>query len=272
MTGRSPLQIAAFGYHDVVDRPGESGFQRRGAVAYKLSRDRFAAHLDHLAAAAPQPGVIRDVARTRSGRHLLLTFDDGGSSAMYVGDALSRRGWRGHFFVTTGLLGQRGFLDPLQVRQLRQAGHLIGTHSHTHPDIFRALSVDRMREEWRVSRAILEDLLGEPCEAGSVPGGDVSRTVLRTAADSGLRWLFTSDPLIEPREVNGCLVIGRYVPKAGTDAHRIAELASFRGWGRALMVRKLKGVVRRALPYPYRLYVGWQTKTRSLPAGGAGTP
>jgi len=33
----------------------------------------------------------------RPGRHVLLTFDDGGKSALYASDQLSRRGWKGHF-------------------------------------------------------------------------------------------------------------------------------------------------------------------------------
>ena len=56
-------------------------------------------------------------------------------------------------------------------------------------------------DDQSTSRAILEDLLGEQCVAGSVPGGDISPKVLETAAEAGLRFLFTSEPLTSARRV-----------------------------------------------------------------------
>ena len=38
-------QIAAFTYHEVTDDPSSSGFQRLGAVPYKLTPRAFAEHL-----------------------------------------------------------------------------------------------------------------------------------------------------------------------------------------------------------------------------------
>ena len=264
------FQVAALGYHEVVDRPTESGFQRRGALAYKLSSRDFGAHLDRIAAGPVAPELVTELDPTRPGRHVLLTFDDGGKSALHAGDELCRRGWRGHFFIVTGFIGGRTFLDAGEVRHLHRCGHAIGTHSHTHPDIFRELTVDRMRNEWRTSRQVLEDLLGEPCVSGSVPGGDISPNVLRLAAESGLRQLFTSEPWLRPRMVDDCWIFGRFVTKAGTSAREIADLVAFRGWGRALLQRRLKELVRRALPGPYRAYVESQTRSEPMPMHGKG--
>jgi hypothetical protein len=68
---------------------------------------------------------------------LLLTFDDDGKSALRIGDELCRRGWRGHFLIATALIGCRTFLDSRELRYLRDCGHVLGTHSHTHPDMYR---------------------------------------------------------------------------------------------------------------------------------------
>jgi peptidoglycan/xylan/chitin deacetylase (PgdA/CDA1 family) len=263
-------QVAALGYHDVVNLPSESGFQRRGALPYKLSRQAFGEHLDRIAECAALPELAAALDPAMPGRHVLLTFDDGGKSALEAGEELSRRGWRGHFFIVTGLIGRRGFLDTGELRHLHAGGHAIGTHSHTHPDIFRELSVERMREEWRTSRRVLEDLLGEPCVSGSVPGGDISPTVLRVAAESGLRQLFVSEPWLRPRLVDGCWVFGRFVAKTGTSPGQITDLVSFRGWGRALLQRRVKELVRRTLPLPYRAYVKWQTRSEPIPTLGKG--
>ena len=43
-------------------------------------------------------------------RHVLLTFDDGGKSAVRIADLLEEQGWRGHFFITTAMIGEPGFV------------------------------------------------------------------------------------------------------------------------------------------------------------------
>jgi peptidoglycan/xylan/chitin deacetylase (PgdA/CDA1 family) len=198
------------------------------------------------------------------GRHLLLTFDDGGRSAQDAAGILERHGWRGHFFIVTSLVGQRGFLTAADIRDLRARGHVIGTHSHTHPDIFRAQSRARMVAEWRTSADYLEDLLGEPCLAGSVPGGDISTAALESAGEAGLRFLFTSEPWTKPWLIGGCWVFGRYGVKATTSPTAIADLAAFRGWGRARLARRLKVLASHGLGPVYRWYV--RRTTRPWPA------
>jgi len=249
------LEVATFAYHEVTDDPTTSGFQRAGARPYTLTPRRFAEHLDAIAAAPCRPTLAGEIDFDRPTRHLLLTFDDGGKSALYASDQLAQRGWRGHFFIVTGLIGDRTFLDAAAIRHLRRCGHLVGSHSHTHPDVFRALTREEMAEQWRVSAAILADLLGEPCLSASVPGGDSSPTVLRSAATAGFRYLFTSEPDLRPHRVDDCRILGRVFPKAKLSLAAVRDLAQFRGWSRALLVRRLKVLVRTTLPPLYRAYL-----------------
>jgi peptidoglycan/xylan/chitin deacetylase (PgdA/CDA1 family) len=247
--------VAGLCYHDVTEDPTESGLQRNAATPFKLRPDQFSAHLESISAGPAAPELINEIELTRPGRHLLLTFDDGGKSALRIGEELSRHGWRGHFFIATGMVGRRTFLDAGEIRQLRQCGHLVGTHSHTHPNIYRELEWDRMVVEWRQSSDILAQILGEPCLTGSVPGGEISDQVLRSADRAGLRFLFTSEPWLRPRIVGGCWVLGRYCAKASTTPEEIAELANFQGWTGKLLVRGIKAVARRSIPPLYRFYV-----------------
>jgi Polysaccharide deacetylase len=263
----SRILVAGFGYHDVTDDPTSSGFQRNGAVPYKLGVQLFGEHLDRISAIGLTPGRVDGIDLSRPGRHLLLTFDDGGKSALVVAEELSRRGWKGHFFITTGLIGRRTFLTAGEIRVLRDAGHLVGSHSHTHPDIYRDLPPDRMLVEWRQSCDALAQILGEPCEAGSVPGGDISGAVLRSAGLSGLRYLFTSEPCLTPELVRGCWVLGRYGAKASTSPGDIEQLARFRTWTGKLLARRMKGLMRHSMPFLYRMYVRhstreWQAQTQ----------
>jgi peptidoglycan/xylan/chitin deacetylase (PgdA/CDA1 family) len=258
--GGSRALLASLGFHDVTNWPGDSGFQRSGAQPYKLGTTAFAAHLQQIAATSAVPALISRVDLAHPGQHVLLTFDDGGTSALYIAEQLERRGWLGHFFISTGLIGRRTFLDASGIKRLRKAGHLIGTHSHSHPDIYRELPWDRMVVEWRRSSDILAQLLGEPCDTGAVPGGESSDVVFRSAAAAGLRFLFTSEPRMQPRIVGGCWILGRFCVKSSTRPEDVGRLVQGQGWGTRLLVRQLKRGLSRGVPSLYRLYVGHSTR------------
>ena len=253
-------EVAGFCFHEVTDDPRSSGFQRPGAAPFRLTRRAFAEHLDAIAGSPWAPCLVGELGGHMAGRHVLLTFDDGGRSAVYAGDELGRRGWRGHFFVVTSRIGSRTFLDAGAIRYLHQCGHVIGSHSHTHPDIFRELPRGAMLAEWRTSAALLSDLLGVACDAASVPGGEISPVVLASGAEAGLRFLFTVEPRVHPRWAQECRVFGRYMVKAGTTPARVGRLARFHGWAGALAVRRMKAVARRSVPPLYRYVVSQRAR------------
>ena len=206
-------------YHDVVERgrEGDSGFSGPGANRYKLTTEQFAAHLGAIARAC------RDAP--------LLTFDDGGASALgTTTDLLEAHGWRGWFFLSTDWLGRPGFLHAEQVRELRRRGHHVGSHSCSHPERLSACPGPVILDEWRRSRAVLEDLLGEAVTTASVPGGFYSRAVALAAAEAGLTTLFTSEPTSRAWTVAGCRVLGRYALRRDDAADTAAALSVGRWW------------------------------------------
>ena len=255
-------ELACLMYHEITDDPATTGFQRPAARNYTLSPTVFADHLARFRGAGLEPSLITDVDLAAAGRHLALTFDDGGRSALHAAEALATLGWKAHFFVVTARIGERTFLDGDGIRALRAMGHVVGSHSHTHPDIFRDLARIRMLDEWRISARILEDLLGEKCAVASVPGGDISAAVLESADDAGFEYLFTSEPWTTPRRVGNCWILGRVCLKAGTSAESVEELVQFRGWRRQRLERGLKGLARYGMAPLYRLYV----ERRTLPS------
>lgn len=259
-------QVASLMYDEVTDDTAASGFPRPSPSPHRHSTSAFAEHLTRIAGAPTVPGLVVDVDFARRDRYLLLTFDDGGRSALTAAELLARHGWLAHFFIVTSLTGSRTFLDAPGIRALRRAGHLIGSHSHTHPESFREQSPQRMVEEWRTSCDMIAQILGEPCVTASVPGGDLSRRVLDSASVAGLRYLFTSEPRLIPRRVGDCWILGRYAVKASTTAARVADLARFRGWTRALVRRRLKVLATRAVPLLSRLYARARTHQGAQPA------
>lgn len=225
-------------YHDVVERGREdaSGFPGVGAARYKLTPAEFLEHVDAIAPVLRgHPITVADLlaGSPDTASRLLWTFDDGGDSAHTpVADILERHGWRGHFFVTTGRIDTPGFLSTEQIRALHGRGHVIGSHSCTHPQRMSFCGRDELLREWKLSCEVLSGIVGEPVTVASVPGGYYSRTVAETAAEAGIKVLFNSEPTISPRTVHGCLVLGRYTIYRGTPASAAAALASGRAWPR----------------------------------------
>lgn len=216
-------------YHDVLADPGRlSGFTGASAAAYKISLAKFKAHLRLLSDGVPGPVVeatrsadfdrFPDTLRT-------LTFDDGGSSAREpIATLLTELGWVGHFFIPTAFLGNAGFIDRSELRQIRGLGHAIGSHSHTHPMRMSSLPWTRIVEEWTSSRDALEQELGETVTSASVPGGFYSGRVAAAAAEAGIEVLYTSEPTTRIQRSHGCVVLGRYSVMDSTSGRVVMAL------------------------------------------------
>jgi peptidoglycan/xylan/chitin deacetylase (PgdA/CDA1 family) len=226
------MPVIALMYHDIVegDDYDASGFAGADAALYKLGRAEFEAHLAAIEAAGARPSTVAELGDGRAAaRRLLITFDDGGVSAhTHAAGALERRGWRGHFFVTTGRVGTPGFLNREQVVELDRRGHVVGSHSATHPLRMARCTYEEMLREWKTSVAFLSDALGRAVSVASVPGGYYSRRVAEAAAESGVTHLFTSEPTAGLDRVGDCLVIGRYTVQRWTTPRAAAGIASGR--------------------------------------------
>jgi peptidoglycan/xylan/chitin deacetylase (PgdA/CDA1 family) len=210
-------------YHDLAALGAEdgTGFPGRDAARYKLTPERFESHVNAIVAAAGSPEDARAVA---------ITFDDGGVSATLTADVLERHGLRGWFFITTGYIGQSGFVDTRALRDLHARGHVVGSHSCSHPLRMARCSDRQLEEEWTRSRGALIDILGDNVTSASVPGGDYSERVAMAAGAAGLTELFTSEPSRGVARVGSIAVRGRFVVRQGTAARTIAALAGGGRW------------------------------------------
>ena len=194
----------ALAFHDVG--PGSAGDR------FTITPDRFA----RLVAA-----IAQDAAQ------VVVTFDDGFRSAHEVAaPILESHGLRGVFFVITKDIGKPRCLDETQIRELHAAGHTISSHTHTHPrnPFLKDLPLQQIEEEWRRSRAILEDVTESPVLSGSVPYGFHGRRVAEGAAAAGYTDLYASHPATEPSVQSGVRVHGRFSMVADTRPEHVAAL------------------------------------------------
>lgn len=232
------MRVVCLLYHDVVENAkwDSSGFTGPGTMRYKLSREEFEGHLKSITSVRDTPASRAHDLLNFNGPPFpfLLTFDDGGVSASTcIAGLLAKYGWYGHFFVTAGRIGQKGFLSSEQIRELRRNGHVIGSHSFSHPVRMSHCSREQLLEEWSTSRRIISDIIGEDVDTASVPGGYYSRKVAETAAAAGIRVLFNSEPITEVQNVSGCVLVGRYNISNGTPTSLSGRLVSLRSRARS---------------------------------------
>jgi peptidoglycan/xylan/chitin deacetylase (PgdA/CDA1 family) len=226
--------LRALMYHDVVEGSKD---------VYAVTPGQFREQLDQIGQAVGRPPAVADDFRDGD---WMITFDDGGESALEAGQELARRGWRGHFFIATDLIGRPGVLDWDGVRAVAGMGHVIGSHSCSHPDRMGACSWDQLMYEWSQSAAVLARVLGAPVTTASVPGGLYSQEVGRAAAAAGYSSLFTSLPSQRLRSIDGCRLIGRYAIRRDTSARDVGAAAggATLPWTRQRAAWGLRGAVK----------------------------
>lgn len=223
------MRATAIMYHDVVSPSDNaaSGFADAGANRYKLEVLQFASHLRALEMGCIDCSrSVLDVDFSCGEKFVLLTFDDGGSSAYtHAAPLLEAHKWRGHFFVATDYVDSPGFLSSGEIRELKERGHIVGSHSASHPLRMAACGWCEILREWEASVRKLSDILGERVVVASVPGGMYSDTVANAASQVGIRVLFTSEPTTRVWRVAGTTCLGRYTVQRQTSARVIAAIA-----------------------------------------------
>ncbi len=241
-------------YHD-VDSPdafADTGFTGPGADLYKLDVDVFRDQRDRMVAAGIGPPVRANALDAASEpQPWMFTVDDGGvTSYTVIAPMLEDVGWRGHFFVTTDRIGTPGFVTEAHIRELHRRGHVVGSHTASHPQRMSKCSEEELLTEWRRSAARLQEILDVPTAVASVPGGYYSRRVAATADAAGIRFLFNSEPVRTPQTVGDCRVLGRYCVKQSTSLDEVL------------------GVMLGERGHRARQWLGWNTRKVAKKMGG----
>jgi peptidoglycan-N-acetylglucosamine deacetylase len=119
----------------------------------------------------------------RGTRQLALTYDDGPNDphTLRLLEVLAKHKVTATFFVIGRYVQQR----PDSVREIIQAGHVVGNHTFTHPLlIFR--SAAEVRRELSECSAALRDTIGQQTNLFRPPFGGRRPAVLRIASELGL--------------------------------------------------------------------------------------
>jgi len=204
-------------YHDI-------GTPEEG---YRISRERFVAHLDALQRQGYQFLPLEAVGLFLEGQYVppskavVLTFDDGYESFYQeVYPILRERGIPAAVFIITGDVGRGRRLTWEQMRQMEQdptvhirfyahahQGHdLIDTNGDRIPDTrfyagrkwlswakrreTKAEYLERVKKDLQAARQAIKENLGHDSPYFAVPGAGWSATLARVARAEGYRYIF----------------------------------------------------------------------------------
>ena len=184
-------------YHGIHESRADHG---RFDPRYSLKPGQFATQMRHLselgvAGWLPVAGEALVAPEAPAGRHMvLITFDEGDVSNIEQAlPVLQESGLAAVFFITRNFVGQRGMISRAGVRELADAGMVIGSHGLSHR-FLNTLSPAALGIELASSRDFLEQITGRAVKLLSLPGGRGGRRELEAAHAAGYRSVFGSRP------------------------------------------------------------------------------
>jgi peptidoglycan/xylan/chitin deacetylase (PgdA/CDA1 family) len=221
-TGLAILLYHKMGKAPLLDR-------RKGLF---VSRHFFVRQLTELARAGFGFGKLGEA---HSGRKIVISFDDGYASCFESGlDAMETFGCKAIQFLVSGRIGKtnnwdgtgEALMNKPQVREWLVAGHLIGSHTVSHPDLTRIPAMEA-REEIQASRKWLEDTFGVAVTHFAYPLGTFNDRIVDMVREAGYNTAVTTE-------------FG--VNDPGTDAYRLRRILAYRSLREFLGSLVLRGV------------------------------
>lgn len=217
-------------YHCVYanDRK-ETGFQSSGANVYKLSAIEFEKQVKAIRETYPIDCPV------------VFTFDDGGVSFYSViAPILEKYHFKGYFFISTDYIGTNGFLSAEQILNLHTRGHVIGSHSCSHPSRMIDLDDETLLKEWVESCKTLSGIIGEDIKVASIPNGYSNKSIIQAMLNAGILQIYTSEPTDKIRNIEKHIqIIGRYAILSSMSTQNVLSIVNNKNVRRKLLVRSL---------------------------------
>ena len=227
----APGRLLVLMYHGIhASRASRGRFDPR----YSLTPEQFRGQMEALreldvAGWMPVAGETLIAPEAPAGQHMvLITFDDGDVSNIEQAlPMLQESGLSAVFFITRDHVGQRGMISRAGVRQLADAGMVIGSHGLSHR-FLNTLSPDALNIELASSRDFLQQITGRPVVLLSLPGGRGGPREIKAAHEAGYRSVFGSRPGNNLATPAGGL-IDRVVISRQTDPGAFEQLVRWQG-------------------------------------------
>jgi peptidoglycan/xylan/chitin deacetylase (PgdA/CDA1 family) len=232
-------------YHE-LEEPGRPLCQTDpGYVRYVLPSSEFRAQMQFLKSNGWR-GVTVSEALRHQPENVAITFDDGcETDFICAAPVLEELGFGATFYGTTGFIGKSGYLNQSQLRELCSLGFDIGCHSMTHTYL-TDLDEKGVYHEIAEAKSQLEQMICNPVEHFSCPGGRHNERISEVARRAGYRTVATSRMHANSASSNR-LALGRVPMMRATSLTTFGNLCRGQGlWPLNLFVH-LREVIRMLL-------------------------
>ena len=182
-------------YHEVTDFPERAKQVRKIGPTDSLTTRQFEEQMV-LLSERPYTRVVAgdDIfgGAENNSKKIVLTFDDGLiGNYLFAFNILKKYGFKAIFFATVNSISRNRYMSWEQLSVLHKDGHLIQSHTMTHP-MLGECDEKRITYEVEASKKIIEDKIGGPVKYLSLPFGSLNERVTKIAKDTGYKAIFTS--------------------------------------------------------------------------------
>jgi len=226
-----PGRLVVLMYHGIHESRADRGhFDPRYSLTPDLFREQMTVLRERgVANWLPVAGEALVAPEAPAGQHMvLITFDDGDASNIHRAlPVLQESGLSAVFFITRDHVGQPGMITRAGLRELADAGMVIGSHGLSHR-FLNTLSPDALAIELASSRDFLQQTTGREVVLLSLPGGRGGQREIDAAHAAGYRSVFGSRPGNNQTTPAGG-VIDRVVISRQTDLVAFQQLIRWQG-------------------------------------------
>ncbi len=193
------LKIPILMYHAVGEGNVSVSKKEAGVDLYRVALSEFKSQMAYLRQEGFETITLDDLAKPESlqdslsEKIFILTFDDGDiTNFSNVFPLLEQYNFTGHFFIIAGAVKKGEKMDWPQIKELKNNGHIIGSHGMTH-QVLKGLEGKDLKYELGESKRILEYELNCSITHLSIPKGHYDQRIIDTAKEIGYRTICTSD-------------------------------------------------------------------------------
>lgn len=174
ITVLSRRQVPILCYHQIRDwKPSDSKVSKD----YIIPIATFKAHMKMLADSGYHtilPDQLYDYLNYGTklpSKPIMLTFDDTDLDQFTIAaPTMKQYGFKGVFFIMTVSLGRKNYMSKDQVKQLSDAGHVIGSHTWDHHNVKKYQGNDWMIQIDKPTKQ-LQEITGKPIKYFAYPFG-----------------------------------------------------------------------------------------------------
>jgi peptidoglycan/xylan/chitin deacetylase (PgdA/CDA1 family) len=177
-------------------------------------------------------GLMQQLKAHENFKDVCLTVDDAGKGNYeYMLPAFEKYGLKATIFVPTQFISKGGntstYMTSQQIREFSDLGHIIGSHSHSHPANISLLSKSAINHEWQKSKQILEDITGKEVLSCSIPGGFYSNNQWKILNNLGYTKVFNSVPTYRIYSEKQMELFGRFSIERNITERGFHQLLSY---------------------------------------------